>query len=433
MAVNHAGPLKVTIVGAGLGGLACAIACHRRGFDVMVLEQAREFLRIGDSIGLGSNSARLLRRWGLGEELDRINTRIDNMEIYNFDSSDKVLGVDTQVGEAEDKYGCMPFIGHRGDIHQLMADYCKKLGVPVKMATTVTEYDDNKPSVTLANGQEVTSDVIICADGVKSKGRHAVLGYEDKPIHSGYAIYRGYVDAKAVSEDPLTAKFVKQDKIRLFLAPDMHCIITTLRNGSEVNAVLTHKDTADIEEGWNKPGDKADVLRILESWDPAVRRVWENMNNSDIIDWKLIYRPCLPQWVSESGLVALMGDAAHPFLPTSVQGASQAIEDAATLATCLSKVNRGGVALALHSYFDIRHDYVAEAQQTGISQRNTWHDTHDRESKRFKEEFNIQKVSQNNFHLWANDAEDVVETKWDEVSKKVAQRLARTMRLEIEA
>lgn len=139
---------------------------------------------------------------------------------------------------------------HRGDYHLIMFRFAIKQGVEVRMSTTVTDYDQAKPSIILSTGEEIEGDVVIVADGVKSIGRTTVLGCEDKPLHSGYAIYRSFVDADAVSDDPLIAKFLRDgDSLRLFLAPDMHGFITTLRNGKEINAVLTHKDVGDFEEG----------------------------------------------------------------------------------------------------------------------------------------------------------------------------------------
>ncbi|EXJ66707.1 uncharacterized protein A1O5_10378 [Cladophialophora psammophila CBS 110553] len=413
--------MKVTIVGAGLGGLACGIACRRQGYDVLIVDQVPKFLRLGDSIGFGSNSARLFYRWGVGERMEAISSDMQEMRIYNFDSSDKLLGVDKQIGTSQEKYGCRQLIGHRGDYHMILYEFALQQGVMIRMGETVDTYDAAKPSITLASGEEVISDVVIVADGVKSKGRTVVLGYEDKPLHSGYAIYRSFMDADLVRDDPLISKFLQEgDQLRLFLAPNMHGFITTLRNAKEINAVLTHRDIGNVEEGWTKPGSREDVLALLDGWDPAFRRVWEKIPN--IIDWKLVYRPCLGKWVADTGLVSLMGDAAHPFLPTSVQGASQAVEDGATIAKCLSKCN-GNVPLALHTYFEIRHDYVAEAQATGIKQRDTWHNLHSDDSKEFKESFDINAVSQSNLYLWANDAEKVVDEKWDEISKRVESRL----------
>ncbi|EXJ53392.1 uncharacterized protein A1O5_13381 [Cladophialophora psammophila CBS 110553] len=415
-------PLKVTIVGGGFGGLSCAIACKVQGFQVDVYDQAVEFLRIGDSIGFGSNSARLFHRWDVGNELEKISTNMPGIEIYNFDSSEKMLGFDSQNGDAKEKYGYPALIAHRGDFHQILSRYAVDIGVKLHMATTVSRYDNTKPSIILESGEEIESDVVICGDGFKSKGREAVLGYEDRPIHSGYAVYRAYMDGELLKSDALAEKFLDNDAIRLFIAPDMHGFVTTLRNGKEVNAVLTHKDEADIEEGWNKRGDIKDVLKLTHDWDPAFRRVWELMPLENVIDWKLIYRPCLPQWVSKTGLVSLMGDAAHPFLSTSVQGASQAVEDGATIAKCLAKAGKGNVPLALNVFFEIRHNYVADAQSTGIKQRERWHSLHDRDTKSFKDEFDLNAVSLTNFYLWGNDAEKVVDERWDELSAIVKLR-----------
>ena len=108
-----------------------------------------------------------------------------------------------------------------------------------------------------------------------------------------------------------------------------------LGQGATVNYV------ADISEGWNFPAKRAEILKAVEGWDPVFVRVWEKIEN--VIDWKLVYRPCLDKWVSDSGLIAIMGDAAHPFLPTSTQGASQAVEDGATIAMCLARAGKGNV------------------------------------------------------------------------------------------
>ncbi|WYZ43484.1 hypothetical protein EsH8_VI_001183 [Colletotrichum jinshuiense] len=413
--------MNVTIVGAGLGGLACGIACRRQGYEVLIVDRQKEFQRLGDSIGFGSNSARLLYRWQVGSRMEPIASRTKAMHIYNFDSSDILLGVDDQIAQSEEKYGCRQLIGHRGDFHLIMRDFALEQGIKFRLGESVEVYNPSKPSITLSSGEEIGSDVVIIADGVRSKGRTAVLGYEDKPQPSGYAIYRSFMDADLVRDDPLISKFFKDgDSLRLFLAKDMHGFISTLKNGKEINAVLTHKDVGDIEESWTKEASKDEVLALLEGWDPAIRRVWEKMPS--IIDWKLVYRPCLDKWVADSGLVALMGDAAHPFLPTSTQGASQAIEDGATIAKCLSKCG-GDIALALHSYFEIRHNYVAKAQATGIHQREVWHNLHTDDNQSFKDNFDINAVMQSNLYLWENDAEKVVDERWDEVSAKIRARL----------
>lgn len=213
------------------------------------------------------------------------------------------------------------------------------------------------------------------------------------------------------------------DTTQLWIGPDLHGFVTTIRDGTEINAVLTHKDDADISEGWNVPGKREDILEALEGWDPTLRRVWEKIDN--IIDWKLVYRPCLDKWVADSGLVAIAGDAAHPFLPTSTQGASQAVEDGATIALCLAKAGKGNVPLALHTYFAIRYEHVKAAQQVGISQRDKWHNIHDKSTLEMQE-MDTSKGILDSYHLWAHDAEQAVENGWEEISARVWDQLKTT-------
>lgn len=211
------------------------------------------------------------------------------------------------------------------------------------------------------------------------------------------------------------------DTNQLWIGPDLHGFVTVLRDCTEINAVLTHKDEADISEGWNFPGYRKDILEAIKDWDPVFVRVWEKIEN--IIDWKLVYRPCLDKWVSNSGLIAIMGDAAHPFLPTSTQGASQAVEDGATIALCLAKAGKGNVPLALFTYFAIRYEHVKAAQQLGITQRDKWHNLHDKKTMKIMKELDTSKGVLDSYHLWFHDAEKAVEDGWEEISQNVRKQL----------
>ena len=64
-------PLRIAVVGAGLGGLTAAVALRQAGFDVEVYEQAPELTEVGGGINMGPNAARVLYRLGLGKGLDR--------------------------------------------------------------------------------------------------------------------------------------------------------------------------------------------------------------------------------------------------------------------------------------------------------------------------------------------------------------------------
>ena len=73
------------------------------------------------------------------------------------------------------------------------------------------------------------------------------------------------------------------------------------------------KGEADIEESWSFPGKMDDVLAVVDGWDPRCAAILSKAPSC--IDWKLVYRDPLPTWISKGARLALIGDAAHPFLP----------------------------------------------------------------------------------------------------------------------
>src|SRR5438874_13566233 len=68
-------PLRIAVVGGGIGGLTAALSLFRAGFEVDVYEQAPELTQIGGGINMGPNAARILRRLGLAAGLDREGVR----------------------------------------------------------------------------------------------------------------------------------------------------------------------------------------------------------------------------------------------------------------------------------------------------------------------------------------------------------------------
>jgi 2-polyprenyl-6-methoxyphenol hydroxylase-like FAD-dependent oxidoreductase len=92
--------------------------------------------------------------------------------------------------------------------------------------------------------------------------------------------------------------------------------------------------------------------------------------------WELVQRDPLPTWISKQGRIALLGDSAHPFLPTSAQGATQAMEDAVTLAICLREFKEN-VPSGLRTFQNIRYDRVAAVQKTGETTRAVSHSSGD--------------------------------------------------------
>lgn len=179
-------------------------------------EDLTELKSLGDIISFGPNAGRIFRRWSKGRIADEMRSLSINLTNYGF-RIHKWTGelVTTQKTPPMDPEAPV-FNGHRGELHTVVFNYAKDdLGIPIHLGSRVTQYfeDEEKAGIVLENGEKVhpwspvfvsrnlksdvlhsqiTGDIVIGADGVRSKARELVLGYFDKPKSSGYAVFRAW-------------------------------------------------------------------------------------------------------------------------------------------------------------------------------------------------------------------------------------------------
>jgi len=373
--------VKVIIVGAGFAGMCAAIECDRKGHSVILLEKVAELKPLGDVISFSSNSGHIFERWeGVVDELEPISHKSTGLDFYDWMGNFATR----QEWDVEQQWG-RRINGHRGQIHSVVFQHAKARGIDIRLGQNVTDYfETDTEAGVIVNGEKLVGDCVFAAEGVKSPGRKIVLGFEDRPKPSGYAVYRTWFDSTELAKNERTKHLVvNADTHSGWIGEDKHFLAASVKNGTEFSWVLTHKDEGDIDEDWQFPGDKEEVKKHLKGWAPIVHDLVDATPADRLVDYKLVFRDPLPTFISPKARIALIGDAAHPFLPTSIQGASQSMEDGVTLAITLEKaaaaaaagtVDRNEVGpLAIRAYEAIRYDRVHKAQQTGITTREQWH------------------------------------------------------------
>ncbi|CAN8095648.1 unnamed protein product [Discula destructiva] len=362
--------IKIIIVGAGFAGLTAAIECDRKGHSAILFEKVPNLKPLGDIISFGQNSSRTFAKWpGVMEQIRPIVLKTDFFNYYNWEGK----FVTTQSFLPEKDWG-ERVSGHRAELHRILFEHAKERGIDVRLGENVTDYfeDDHEAGI-ISNGEKHTADVVLAAEGVKSAGRKIVLGFDDKPKPSGYAVYRAWFPTEKLKQNPVTKHLVQGDTHTGWIGQDIHFLAAAVKGGQEISWVCTHKDEAGIEESWQYPGHVDDVLRVLDGWAPEVIELVKATPINHLFDYKLVFRDPLPTFVSPKSRIALIGDAAHPFLPTSVQGASQAMEDGVTLAACFDIAGKERVTEGVKVYEKIRYDRVHKIQATGVTVRENWH------------------------------------------------------------
>jgi 2-polyprenyl-6-methoxyphenol hydroxylase-like FAD-dependent oxidoreductase len=414
--------ITVIIVGAGFAGIAAAIECDRKGHTPIILEKAssiEEITRYGDIISFDPNGARNFERWpGVIEDMQKVARQTSWLDLYSW----KGEFVTRQSFQGENNWG--PRInGHRGELYGIMYAHAIARGMDIRLGQRVTDYFENdEKSGVVINGEELTADVVIAAEGVRSRGRKIVLGFDDKPKSSGYAVYRSWFSGDAIKDKPLLKHLVNGDSHSGFIGPDLHFLVSSLKGGKEFNWVFTHKDDGNIEESWQFPGRVEDCLKYVEGWAPIVQEIVRSTpKGARLIDHKLVYRDPLPTFISPKCRIALIGDAAHPFLPTSIQGASQSIEDGVVLAACLEMTGKKDVPLAIRAYEEIRYERVHKAQATGVKTREKWHNANWDEIAKTPEAIHLTREA----WLLNFDAEKDCYERFEEVAKELQSGRAR--------
>ncbi|PSN73825.1 FAD/NAD(P)-binding domain-containing protein [Corynespora cassiicola Philippines] len=366
--------IRVLIVGAGFAGVSAAIECDRKGHSVTLYEKLdtiEEITRYGDIISFDPNGSRNFERWpGVIEAMQKVARQTSWLDLYHWKGE-----FVTRQSFAKEKEWGHRINGHRGELHSIIYQHAVARGIDIRLGQRVTDYfEENEKAGVIVNGARVFADVVIAAEGVRSRGRKIVLGFDDKPKSSGYAVYRAWYPGEAIAKNETLKHLVAEDSHSGWIGPDLHFLVSSLKGGKEFNWVFTHVDDGNIEENWQFPGRVEDCLKYVEGWAPIVQEIVRSTpKNARLIDHKLVFRDPLPTFISPKARIVLIGDAAHPFLPTSIQGASQSIEDGVVLAACLEKAGKCDTQLAVRVFEKIRYQRVHKAQATGVKTRERWH------------------------------------------------------------
>ncbi|KAJ7184991.1 FAD/NAD(P)-binding domain-containing protein [Mycena filopes] len=323
-------PLKVSIVGAGIGGLAAAIALRRNGHHVQIFEASDVIEEVGAAIVVPLNAQRVLQSFGY------CKTNLNSVDSLGV-SLDQSISFDATTGESRSGEWAN-ILAHRSDLHlelQRLATGPGE-GVPavIHTASKVTDCDPEKSSITLSDGRVILSDLVLGADGIASRVRTSVLGHVEKSVPSGLTIYRGLVamakfDGRAemdwlregISGPRLVVRRDGSGAFRLLF-------VYPCRGGTLLNIVAIFKDPKQNEPDWKSDETRSNVLGTFADFHPKFRAVLEALDER-VMKWQLRKVPMLPTWIR--GHAALLGDAAHGTLPTMAQGSAMAIEDAGAL------------------------------------------------------------------------------------------------------
>ncbi|KXJ85344.1 hypothetical protein Micbo1qcDRAFT_223413 [Microdochium bolleyi] len=369
--------LEILVVGAGLGGLAAAVALARHGHSVRVLEQARELGEVGAGIQIPPNSARLLSRWGVDRFWGGKVVEPGSITFRRWQNGKAIAHTPLRPEFAE-KYAAPYLTIHRADFHNALQQRAIELGVNIQTGAQVVNFDSETPSVTTHEGQTFRADLVVVANGIKSTA-HEALGHgtTNGAYQTGFAAYRATVDVDKIRADKELAWVTENPNLNVWIGEDRHVMTYTISAGSSFNMVLSHVDSSD-PRNWNPDTVLEEMRQQFAEWDPQLVKIINMITKT--MKWPLASMRPTKNWLSTSGKLVMMGDAVHAMVPYMSQGAAMAVEDAAALAIAVQHAvitsnssPSSGLPGALRAFERERSLRGCQMQQASLVNGKLWH------------------------------------------------------------
>ena len=323
------------IVGAGIGGLSAGIALKRAGWNVRIFERNASPRELGFGLAVAPKAVNALAELGVAEavlarafaparlrgELRRMNGAV-------------LKRIDLPVREV---LGGTMAIALRSALHGVLLDAVGLDTIAVNHeAVGFTSPTDHRVTLHFRHGETAAGDLLIGADGIGSAIRRALHPAEPPPRPSRIVAVRGAVHGAVHHLGEIAGI--------QYLGPGVESVIVRASD-TGIYWFLSLAEEL-VPRGMTDP--KAILAHMSPGFDAtfrAITSVTDDLRFDELFD-----RDPIPFW--SRGVVTLLGDAAHPLLPHTGQGAAMAIVDGLTLGRVLTgDVN---VADALRRYEDER-------------------------------------------------------------------------------
>jgi 2-polyprenyl-6-methoxyphenol hydroxylase-like FAD-dependent oxidoreductase len=319
---------KIVIIGAGIGGLAAALALLRRGIEVEVYEQAATLAEVGAGVQMSANGTRVLFALGLEPALAQVQVTPSRRVIRHWSSGETWDWFALGVVSAQ-RFGTPHLMLHRSDLHGILAAAVRALkpdAIRLGKRCVGTTQTPDRAEARFADGSAVAADIVIGADGIHSQVRADLFG-ADRPQFTGCVAWRGLTAMDALP--PHLAEMVGSN----WFGPRGHVLHYPVRRGELMNFVgFVERDDWQVES-WSAAGTVDELGNDFAGWHEDVHAIIRMLETP--FRWALMVRGAMARW--SRGRIALLGDACHPTLPFLGQGAVMAIEDGWVLAACLAR------------------------------------------------------------------------------------------------
>jgi 2-polyprenyl-6-methoxyphenol hydroxylase-like FAD-dependent oxidoreductase len=306
---------RALIAGAGIGGLSAGIALRQAGWNIRIFERAASPRELGFGLVLAPNATAALRELGVADRVLARGFAPTRAEVRRMDGT-ILKRVEFPPPEA---LGGPMVVTLRSALHDQLLEAVGLNAVTFSSEANGFTLNDGRVTLHISEGDPVVGDLLVGADGVGSVIRRVLHPSEPPPRSSGIIAVRGAVHGAVQHLGNLSGVY--------YLGPGVEAFLVRASDTGIYWALSIARALV--------PSSMRDPAALLAHMAPRMDATFQAVTSGteDLRCDELVDRDSIPFWGKRA--VTLLGDAAHPVLPHTGQGAAQAIVDAVTLGRAL--------------------------------------------------------------------------------------------------
>lgn len=343
--------MEIGILGGGIAGLSVALALRKQGYNPRVYERRTEPATMGAGVTLWPNASFVLEELGLLQDIAAIGGR--PLTMRRQDAMGNALG-GLDIALLDRTMGYPTYTVLRRHLQKVLLDHAARQGIPVEFGhqAVAIELDTHGRAVArFENGASIRPDLLIGADGrMESVARKFVAG-DNTPVYQGFVNWIGVAQGPHALVDDISILDFWGAGERFGCVPIRpELVYWAAAQARPLNEVTP---TADLRK---------EVEKLFARWpEPVLAIIRATPENAIRL---IAVHDLEPLHTWSRANVLLVGDAAHAPLPTSGQGACQALEHAWHLARCLDGAS-GSLDDVFQAFAKIRASKTARLAEQG--------------------------------------------------------------------
>ncbi len=315
---------KIVILGAGIGGLTTAIALRKKGFkNISIYERRKKATTIGAGLMLWSNATKILHELELMTEIEKVGGQLEKMQRWT--KNEVFLGA-INISNINISIGFKSYSISRTDLQNILLEKINELNISINYnhnALSISS-QDNTVSINFENDISINAKIVVGADGRMNSIARQYVNENNTPVYQNFVNWIGIVESKK----PI---FFENNILDFWGCGERFGIVPINKN----KGYWAGGKSLPLNSPIKNKNHRTELKKLFSSWSPRIKEVIELTENKNIKCIEVFDHNPILKWYKNN--VCLLGDSAHASLPTSGQGACQAIEDAWSFASILEK------------------------------------------------------------------------------------------------